>query len=84
MHGHIYMEKLDSEIESLIKEESMSKSPEVDYRRQKELHLLFENRKHLKEYMHDKHSKPDKYDYSQGEHHDVMQDEKHKSSYFGG
>lgn len=73
MHEHKYMEKLDFEIHALIEEEAKDNNMGVDYQRQKELHLLFENRKHLKEWMSDKHSMRD--------HRDVMQAE--KTGYFG-
>lgn len=77
MYANRCMEKYDYEIDMLLKKEAELNSMEVDYSIQKELHLLFENRKHLMEYMSNKH------DYATGEHKDVTQTEKHKHSYFG-
>lgn len=85
MHTHTYMEKLECEIDELIKKESMSKSAELDYATEKELHLLFENRKHLCEYMKYKHEyNYDKHNEKISVHGRVVQGEEHKHSYFGG
>lgn len=66
MYNHRYMEKLECEIDALIKKEAMNKSDEVTYEIEKELHLLFENRRHLKEYI--------------AERGDMEQTDKHKTS----
>lgn len=78
MHKQKCLDKYDYEIDMLLKKEAMRNSMEVDYTIQKELHLLFENRRHLKEYMNDGHG------YMAGEHRDVIQTEKNKHPYFGG
>lgn len=81
MYNHKYLEKLDCEIDELIKKEAMNKSMELEYSIEKELHILFENRKHLVEYMHEK----GKYEHTgmSGEH-AVSQSEMREKSYFGG
>lgn len=77
MHHNKCMEKYDYEIDMLLKKEAMRDSDEVDYNIQKELHLLFENRRHLIEYMNSNHQ------HEISAHKNVVQGEAHKHSYFG-
>lgn len=90
MYTHKYLEKLDCEIDDLIKKEAMNKSMELEYPIEKELHILFENRRHLIEYMRESgkysHMAHDgKYEHmSMSGEHAVSQTEMHEKSYFGG